>query len=134
MPRVLQRLMLLASFVTLQFTLVSGGAGCLMPSRGAVPSGVISDATQSRGMAGMDMGDEVAASDDATPASSDAPCDESTATVTCPTMAACTSAALPLPVQVTATASAMDASSPAALRMLAPLSVSVAPELPPPRA
>ena len=131
MPRVLQRLALLASFITLQFTLVSGGAGCLMPSGSAVSSG----AMQSMVMAGMDMADPATTrSDDATPASSEAPCDESAATVACPSMAPCASAALPLLMQVVSTGSDMDPSSPAALRTLAPPSVSAAPEIPPPRA
>lgn len=135
MPRALRQLMLLASFLTLQFTLVSGGAGCLMSSESAVPSGATSAARQNAAMAAMDMGDvDTPSSDDASSSSNEAPCDESSATVTCPTMAPCATAALPLPAQIASTASALDSSNPASLRPLAPPSVSAAPELPPPRA
>lgn len=143
MARVLRLLMLCVSFAALQLTLASGGPGCPMPTSAPAPAmrgaGVSRMDMAEMDMSAMDMGGPAAASADraakgAAPASDAAPCDESTAPVTCPTMAPCVYAALPLLAQVAVAPAVAVPSGAVALRVLMPPSERAAPELPPPRA
>ena len=127
--------MLLVSFAALQLTLVSGGPGCPMPTAGSGASGALPSAAGGAGMAEMDMGAPETAASDAAAATApttphSAPCDESAAPVTCPTMAPCLFAALPPLAQVATTATVAVPSGTVALHVLMPPSVSAAPSSP----
>ena len=135
--------MLLVSFAALQLTLASGGPGCPMPTTDPAASAAMQSAMGGTDMSGMDMsgmdmgGPATASSDraaDEAPSAPDAaPCDESAAPVTCPTMAPCVFGALPSLAQIAAVPAVAVPSGPAALRVLMPPSERAAPELPPPR-
>ena len=142
MVRLVRVVTLAIGFASLQLTLLAGGPGCAMPEAGSARAvSAASDASAASGMSDMDMTDPSAVSDKSTTqrngrtraAERPAPCDQSTAPTTCPTMAPCVFAVLRPSVQVETLATPAPSMVVAAL-VLTPPSVTAAPELPPPRA
>lgn len=132
--RITTLLTALIAFV-LQLSLAGGGVGCRMEAHASVDGGM-----QMAGMhmAGMDADGLAHPTDAPAPGTStseeEAPCDHGPTSAACQSMASCASAvAMVLPIDVLAEHGITVASVlPAVVR--APMSRSIPPELPPPRA
>jgi len=139
MVPLLRAIALFVSCAALQLSVASGGPGCPMPGvlQMSPAAAMGTDMAGGMDMAGIDMAgtshDGAAeAPSDPTQAAPDAPCDRSTTSSTCSTMAPCVFASLPAAERLSSPAD--EPLYAVALFVTMPRSESLAPDVPPPRA
>jgi len=136
----LRLLTIFVNFAALQLSLASGGPGCAMPSAPPLLPVTVMGTTSATGSVANTDGADLARDGEAAETPSDAPlaadanepCTTSTTSTSCPTMAPCVFAAIAVTTRQSSPVA--EPSHAVVLRMTMPRSVSLAPDVPPPRA